>query len=127
MDGRPDDATQILLAEYAALRAEAERRATVQWHVVALHPTRLAFQGVAVLALVGALGAGIFLWITRSPSWYVIAGFAVGWLIDTLATVFLHRSIVRLTTAFIASREPTGTLRAVAASSGHDHCRKGRR
>ncbi|MFC0111904.1 hypothetical protein [Kibdelosporangium aridum] len=185
MDGRPDDATQILLAEYAALRAEAECRATVQWNVVALqlasagavtglaiasaanvalllivplmsymlghryllidvhlklirryvrdslsprlsghlqwegwrdqelapyvarqrwftatgwnslHPTRLAFQGVAVLALVGALGAGIFLWITRSPSWYVIAGFAVGWLIDMLATVFLHRSFDR--------------------------------
>lgn len=185
MDGRPDDVTQILLAEYAALRAEAERRTTIQWNVVALqlasagaitslaiaaagnvalllivplmsymlgnryilhdvhlklirryirdslstrlsgqlqwegwrdqelapevarqrwftatgwnplHPTRLAFQGVALLALVGALGAGIFLWITRSPSWYVIAGFALGWLIDALATVFLHRAFDR--------------------------------
>lgn len=185
MDGRPDDVTQILLAEYAALRAETERRATTQWNVVALqlasagaitsvavaaaanialllivplmsymlghryvlidvhlklirryikdslstrlsgqlqwegwrdqelapvvarqrwftatgwnplHPTRLAFQGVALLALAGALGAGIFLWITRSPSWYVIAGFALGWLIDALATIFLHRSFNR--------------------------------
>ena len=58
-------------------------------------PHRLAFQGVALLALVGALRAGIFLWITRSPSWYVIAGFALGWLIGALATVFLHRSFER--------------------------------
>jgi hypothetical protein len=141
MDGRPDDVTQILLAEYAALCAEAERRTTIQWNVVALqlasagaitslaiaaaanvalqwegwrdqelapdvarqrwftatgwnalHPTRLAFHGVALLALVGALGAGIFLWISRSPSWYMIAGFALGWLIDALATGFLHRA-----------------------------------
>jgi hypothetical protein len=41
------------------------------------------------------LGAGIFLWITRSPSWYVIASFALGWLIDALATVFLHRAFDR--------------------------------
>ncbi|MGW5720073.1 hypothetical protein ACWEVP_28165 [Amycolatopsis sp. NPDC003865] len=33
----PDDsARQVLLAEYAALRTEAERRATVQWNVFAL-------------------------------------------------------------------------------------------
>ncbi|MEV4313082.1 hypothetical protein [Actinocrispum sp. NPDC049592] len=179
-----DDATPILLAEYTALRSEAERRATIQWNIVALqiaaagaitsfsiaaanvglllivplmsymlgkryilhdthikliwryvrdslsarldrqlqweawrdrelasavarrrwftatgwnvlHPTRLAFQGVATLALAGALAAGIFMWITRSPSWYVIAGYALGWLIDALATAYLHRSFHR--------------------------------
>lgn len=185
MDGRSNDVTQILLAEYAALRAEAERRTTIQWNVVALqlasagaitslaitatanlalllivplmsymlgnryilhdvhlklirryirdslsarlsghlqwegwrdqelapdvarrrwftatgwnslHPTRLAFQGVALLALAGALGAGVFLWITQSPSWYVIAGFALGWSIDAFATFLLHRSLNR--------------------------------
>jgi hypothetical protein len=185
MDGRSDDETQILLAEFAALRAEAERRMTIQWNVVALqlasagaitslaiaaatnvalllivplmsymlgnryilhdvhlklirryirdslstrlsghlrwegwrdqelasavarqrwftatgwnasHPTRLAFQGVALLTLVGVLAAGLFLWITRSPSWYVITGFAVGWLIDALVTVRLHRAFDR--------------------------------
>jgi hypothetical protein len=175
MDGRSDDVTQILLAEYAALRAEAERRTTIQWNVVALqlasagaitslaiaaaanvplllivplmsymlgnryilhdihiklirryirdslsvrlsghlqweawrdkeltatawnalHPTRLAFEGVAVLTLAGALGAGIFLWITWSPSWYVIAGYALGSLINVLAMVFSHRAFVR--------------------------------
>jgi hypothetical protein len=61
----------------------------------ALHPTRLAFQGVAFLALVGVLAAGIFLWITQSPSWYVIIGFTLGWLIDALATIFLHRAFDR--------------------------------
>jgi hypothetical protein len=185
MDGRPEDVTPILLAEYSGLRTEAERRSTIQWNCMALqiasagaitslaiaasanvalllivplmsymlgnryilhdvhlklirryirdslssrlsgnlqwegwrdqelapdvarqrwftatgwnvlHPTRLAFQGVAVLALVGALAAGISLWVSRSPSWYVIAGFALGWLIDVLATVYLHRSFDR--------------------------------
>lgn len=63
------------------------------WNV--LHPTRLAFQGIALLALIGALGAGVFLWITRSPSWIAIVGFALGWLIDAVALVFLHRAFDR--------------------------------
>jgi hypothetical protein len=48
-----------------------------------------------ILALAGVLGAGFVLWISRSPSWYVIAGFALDWLIDALATVFLHRAFGR--------------------------------
>ncbi|MEV5712484.1 hypothetical protein AB0L41_01240 [Amycolatopsis mediterranei] len=180
MDDRPDNSTEILLAEYAALRSEAERRATVQWNVFALqiasagaivslaiasatnvalllvvplvsymlgnryilhdvhlklirryvrdslssrlagqlqweswrdhalepatarrrwftptgwnamHPTRLAFAGVAALALLGALAAGVFLWIARAPAWYAITGFGVGWLVGAAATVQLH-------------------------------------
>jgi hypothetical protein len=51
MDGRPDDATQILLAEYAALRAEAERRATIQWNVIALQLASAgAITGLAIAA-----------------------------------------------------------------------------
>lgn len=185
MDGQPEDPTPILLAEYAGLRGETERRSTIQWNIVALqiasagaiaslaivaaanaallllvplvsymlgnryilhdfhlklirryvrdslstrlsghlqweswrdqqlapevargrwftatgwnvmHPTRLAFQGIAILALIGALGAGVILWLTRSPSWYVVAGYGLGWLIDALATVRLHRSFNR--------------------------------
>jgi hypothetical protein len=180
VDDRPDNSTEILLAEYAALRSEAERRANIQWNVFALqiasagaivslaiasttnvalllvvplvsymlgnryilhdfhlklirryvrdslssrlsghlqweswrdhavepetartrwftptgwnamHPTRLAFAGVAVLALLGALAAGVFLWIARSPAWYVITGFGLGWLAGAVATVQLH-------------------------------------
>jgi hypothetical protein len=185
MDGLPEDPTQILLAEYAALRAETERRATVQWHIFALqvtsagaitslaiaaagtvallllvpfvsymlgnryllhdahlklirtyirdslssrlsghlqwegwrdqelvpvvarqrwftatgwnalHPTRLAFQGIAALAVISALGAGIFLWITRSPSWYAITAFGLFWLLGAVATARLHHSFDR--------------------------------
>ncbi|MEU5263887.1 hypothetical protein [Amycolatopsis sp. NPDC021455] len=185
MDDHPDHSTEILLAEYAALRSEAERRATIQWNVFALqiasagaitslaiaaatnvalllvvplvsymlgnrcilhdfhlklirryvreslssrlsghlqweswrdralgpetarrrwftptgwnamHPTRLAFAGVAALALLGALTAGVFLWIARSPTWYVITGFGLGWLVGAVATVQLHLTFDR--------------------------------
>lgn len=181
MDDHPDSPTAILLAEYAALRGETERRSTVQWNVVALqiasagaivslaiasatnsalllvvplssymlgtryvlhdhhlkliheyirdslsprlsghlqwegwrdreldpetdpgrwftatgwnavHPTRLAFVGIAALALAGALATGIFLWVTRSPGWYAVTAFGLGWLVDALATVRLQR------------------------------------
>jgi thiosulfate reductase cytochrome b subunit len=58
----------------------------------ALHPTQLAFVGVAAVALVGALVTGIVLWITRSPAWYVITGFGLGWVAGALATARLHRT-----------------------------------
>jgi hypothetical protein len=179
------DGTQVLLAEYAALRAEIERRSTIQWNIFALqvaaagaitslaissvanvalllmvplvsymlgnryilhdyhvklirrylrdslsnrldgqlqwdgwraaelreavgrnrwftatgwnllHSTRLAFEGISALALVGVLASGISLWISRSPSWFVIAGFAAGWVVAVLATLFLHRTFER--------------------------------
>jgi hypothetical protein len=185
VDDRTDNSTTILLAEYAALRSEAERRATVQWNVFALqiasagaivslaiasatnvalllvvplvsymlgnryilhdfhlklirryvrdslssrlaghlqweswrdralepevartrwftatgwnamHPTWLAFAGVAALALLGALVAGVFLWIARAPAWYAITGFGVGWLVGAAATVRLHLTFDR--------------------------------
>ena len=38
-DGIDAAASQIMLAEYAALRAEVDRRATVQWSVLALQLT----------------------------------------------------------------------------------------
>ncbi|MEV6641655.1 hypothetical protein [Amycolatopsis sp. NPDC051371] len=203
MDDRPDSSTAILLAEYAALRSETERRSTIQWNVFALqiasagaiislaiasaansalllvvpltsyvlgnryllhdfhlklihryvrdslserlsgnlrweawrdreldretapgrwftstgwnavHPTRLAFVGVAALGLAGALVAGVFLWIGRSPAWYVITAFGLGWLLDALATARLHR-------IFTGARDrppsPTGTSPAGGAA-----------
>jgi hypothetical protein len=63
------------------------------WNV--LHSTRLAFEGVAVLALAGALVASIHMLITRSPSWFVIAGFVVGWMLGAVATLFMHRTFER--------------------------------
>ena len=38
-DAEGQVASQIMLAEYAALRTEVDRRATVQWNVLALQVT----------------------------------------------------------------------------------------
>lgn len=178
-------ATQIMLAEYAALRTEADRRATIQWNVLALqltstgviaslaisrasgtalllvvplssymlgsryilhdfhlklisrytrdslserlqghlaweswkisqvttgtgqrgwlsptawnllHPTRLAFEGVAWLALLAAPLAAAYSWRDNAPAWGLILGFALLWILGALATYSLHRSFNR--------------------------------
>lgn len=176
--------TQIMLAEYAALRAEIERRAGVQWNVFALqvtsaggvaglaiattsnfallliiplasymlgsryilhdfhikliqryirdrlsdelggrlawerwkrskfsdvpdrqyrritrwtvlHPTRLAFEGVAVLALAAGAVSAAYRWWADPPGWMLIVGFAVMWAIGAFVTVILHGSFER--------------------------------
>ncbi|MGW4527638.1 hypothetical protein [Amycolatopsis sp. NPDC004378] len=56
------------------------------------HPTQLAFAGIAALALAGALIAGIFLWATRAPAWYVVTGYGLACLVDALATLQLYRT-----------------------------------
>jgi hypothetical protein len=178
-------ASQVMLAEYAALRAEVDRRATVQWNVLALqltstgviaslaishasdialllviplssymlgsryilhdfhlklisryirdslserlrghlaweswkvsqitpdtgprgwltptawnllHPTRLAFEGIAWLALLTAALAAAYSWRDNTPAWGLILGFALLWTLGTLGTYFLHRSFNR--------------------------------
>jgi hypothetical protein len=174
--------TQIMLAEYSALRTEVERRANVQWNVVALqlgsagvisslaissvshiallllvtlssymlgsryilhdyhikliskyildslsgrlqdklaweswkvdrmrpdvehgrwftvtgwnmlHPTRLAFEGVAVLALVVTALAAAYARRNKVPEWYLVLGFALLWVLGAIATYLLDRS-----------------------------------
>lgn len=174
--------SQVMLAEYAALRSEAERRANVQWNILALqitsagligslvisragdsallliiplssymlgsryilqnyhigligtyircelsgrlhgylaweewkarqvapdpqprhwlistgrnflHPTRLAFEGIASLALAAAPFAIAYAWRDQAPAWALVLGFAVLWMIGALATYFLHDS-----------------------------------
>jgi hypothetical protein len=178
-------ASQVMLAEYAALRAEVDRRATVQWNVLALqltstgviaslaishasdialllviplssymlgsryilhdfhlklisryirdslserlrghlaweswkvsqitpdtgprgwltptawnllHPTRLAFEGIAWLALLTAALAAAYSWRDNTPAWGLILGFALLWTLGALGTYFLHRSFNR--------------------------------
>jgi hypothetical protein len=178
-------ASQIMLAEYAALRAEVDRRATVQWNVLALqltstgviaslalshaseialllviplssymlgsryilhdfhlklisryisdslsgrlqgnlaweswktsqmtpetgprgwltptawnllHPTRLAFEGVAWLALLTAALAAAYSWRDKAPAWGLVLGFALLWILGALGTYALHRSFNR--------------------------------
>lgn len=178
-------AAQVMLAEYAALRTEVDRRATVQWNVLALqltsagviaslaishtsefalllviplssymlgsryilhdfhlklisryirdslsgrlgghlaweswkisqvtsdvgprgwltptawnllHPTRLAFEGVAWLALLTAALAAAYSWRDKAPAWGLVLGFALLWILGALGTYFLHRSFNR--------------------------------
>jgi len=178
-------ASQVMLAEYAALRTEVDRRASVQWNVLALqltsagviaslaishvsdialllviplssymlgsryilhdfhlklisryvrdslsgrlgghlaweswkisqvtpdtgprgwltpaawnllHPTRLAFEGVAWLALLTAALAAAYSWRDEAPAWGLILGFALLWVLGALSTYFLHRSFNR--------------------------------
>jgi hypothetical protein len=185
LDAEAQVASQIMLAEYAALRTEVDRRATVQWNVLALqltsagviaslaishtseialllviplssymlgsryilhdfhlklisryirdslsgrlggylaweswkisrvtsdagprgwltptawnllHPTRLAFEGVAWLALLTAALAAAYSWRDKPPAWGLTLGFALLWLLGVLGTYFLHRSFNR--------------------------------
>lgn len=178
-------ASQVMLAEYSALRSEVDRRASVQWNVVALqitsagviaslaiahvsdialllviplssymlggryilhdyylklisryirdslsvrlggnlvweswkisqtesdtqprrlptpaawnllHPTRLAFEGVASLALLSAALGAAYTWWNKAPGWGLILGFALLWVLGALATYFLHMSFNR--------------------------------
>ncbi len=184
-DAEAQVASQIMLAEYAALRTEVDRRATVQWNVLALqltstgviaslaishasdialllviplssymlgsryilhdfhlklisryirdslsgrlgghlaweswkisqitsdtgprgwltpaawnllHPTRLAFEGVAWFALLTAALAAPYNWRDNAPAWGLILGFALLWVLGALGTYFLHRSFNR--------------------------------
>jgi hypothetical protein len=184
-DAEGQVANQIMLAEYAALRTEVDRRATVQWNVLALqltstgviaslaishtseialllviplssymlgsryilhdfhlklisryirdslsgrlggnlaweswkisqvtpqdgpqgwltptawnllHPTRLAFEGVAWLALLTAALAAAYSWRDKAPAWGLIFGFGLLWVLGALGAYFLHRSFNR--------------------------------
>ena len=56
------------------------------------HPTRLAFVGVAALALLAALAEGIYLWTTTKPGWWIITGYIILWLLGAITTIYLSRS-----------------------------------
>ena len=57
-----------------------------------LHATRLAFGGVAALALASAAVAAAYAWRTKAPEWYLVLGFAALWILGALATYSLNRS-----------------------------------
>jgi len=67
----------------------------VAWNL--LHPTRLAFEGVAWLALLTAALAAAYTWWHKVPGWGLVLGFALLWILGVLATYFLHRSFNRST------------------------------
>jgi hypothetical protein len=65
----------------------------IGWKVT--HSTRLAFEGVAALALISAVCLAGYAWVKSSPPWYVILGFAVWVVIDGLLIVLLDRAFER--------------------------------
>ena len=67
--------------------------APAAWNL--LHPTRLAFEGVAWLALLTAVLAAAYSWRDNAPAWGLILGFALLWILGALGTYFLHRSFNR--------------------------------
>ena len=60
-----------------------------------LHPTRLAFEGIAWLALLTAALAAAYIWRDKAPAWGLILGFALLWILGALGTYVLHRSFNR--------------------------------
>jgi hypothetical protein len=60
-----------------------------------LHPTRLAFEGVAWLALLIAVLAAAYSWRGNAPAWGLILGFALLWVLGALGAYALHRSFNR--------------------------------
>jgi hypothetical protein len=68
------------------------RLTPLAWNL--LHPTRLAFEGIAWLALLTAALAA-YSWRGKTPAWGLILGFALLWFLGALSTYFLHRSFNR--------------------------------
>jgi len=64
-----------------------------RWNVG--HPTRLAFEGVALLALVAAGLSAAYDWSRKPAGWALITGFALAWALGALATWRLHQSFNR--------------------------------
>jgi hypothetical protein len=95
--------SQVMLAEYAALRAEVDQitpdtgprgwLTPTAWNL--LHPTQLAFEGVAGLALLTTALAAVYDWRGKAPAWGLLLGFAVLWVLGAGSSVALHRSFNR--------------------------------
>jgi hypothetical protein len=69
-DAEVQVASQVMLAEYAALRTEVDRRATVQWNVLALQLTSTGV--IASLAISHASDIALLLIIPLSS--YMLGG-----------------------------------------------------
>ncbi len=80
-------------------RSFGTRHRPSKWLTIAgwnpAHPTRLAFVGVAALALLAALADGIYLWSTRGPNGWVVTGYIVLWCLGLVTAIYLNRSFNR--------------------------------
>jgi hypothetical protein len=79
----------------AADQAAGQPPGAVRWN--ALHPTRLVFEGVAFLALAGAVAVGINSWIEETPEPSVVGGYLCLWGLGVVALVALEKSFRRST------------------------------
>jgi hypothetical protein len=69
---------------------DRRRFSVTGWNLI--HPTRLAFQGVAILALAAVPFSAAHTWWTKPPHWSLILGFAMIWTLGAASTWLLHRS-----------------------------------
>jgi hypothetical protein len=60
-----------------------------------LHPTRMAFEGAAVLALAAMVVLAAVAWVPHSPNWTLLGLGGAGWVVAAGATAALHRSFER--------------------------------
>jgi hypothetical protein len=92
-------------ADTLSTAREARRFRVTGWNVV--HPTRLAFEGVAALALTAAPLAAVYRWSERHPRWELTLGFALLWAVGMTTTYLLHRNFDLSSGADAVSRPGT--------------------
>jgi hypothetical protein len=80
-------------ARMNAMAAAGEMWVSVGWKF--FHPTRMAFEGVAVLALLAMVVVATFVWVPDPPDGRVIGLSGAGWLAAVALTAALHRSFKR--------------------------------
>jgi hypothetical protein len=80
-----------------------------------LHPIRLAFEGVASLALATAAIAVIWVWSGKAPVPVLILGFALLWILGALGACRLHRLFRDRVTAVQGRNSPKAADQQSAA------------
>jgi hypothetical protein len=80
-------------AEETSTAAQRPWFGVIGWNTV--HPTRLAFEGVSILTLLGSAAAITYQWLSVIQPWYIAVCASGLWIIGLLLTYFLHRSFNR--------------------------------
>ena len=83
----------------ASLPDNADRRwfSPIGWNIT--HPTRLAFEGIAVTALIAVAGAAVHEWLSGHQQWYLLGGLTAGWSLGVAITWLLHNAFERSSSA----------------------------
>ena len=110
-DAEAQVASQIMLAEYVALRTEVDRRATVQWNVLALQLTSAAV--IASLAI--SHGSDIALLLVIPLSSYMLGS---RYLLHDFHLKLISRSIRDLLSGRLEGRAPDSVRISRSSSRG---------